>query len=324
PIRRIRIGEVTIGVTVVMANPGHGEGQIVFAAALGNQVQVAVRIETGFGAAGVSGISVENIAVLVFVENADAGSLSTGKFRHVEVVVHLALRQLFLGERRVVVVIEVGLIRRDPGKTPAEALFEGFDFRQRRARDGGEADVALREMRDRAVKAIGDHRATGTAFIPFRAEHEVVDDELAATTEKIGEGFLAGGRIEDVVLLDLEPRELAALPGDVVAQASQFLFFGEKFFARGHPFGGRDDFVVLQRGGTHDCFSFGFIAGLSFRKLLSLRAWEITVATTPPLEVAVATITATLAMHTGQNMVSLPSTAGNRGRLEASVAAAGD
>jgi hypothetical protein len=33
--------------------------------------------------------------------------------------------------------------------------------------------------------------ATGAAFVPLGAEHEVIDDELASAVEELGEGFLA-------------------------------------------------------------------------------------------------------------------------------------
>jgi hypothetical protein len=35
--------------------------------------------------------------------------------------------------------------------------------------------------------------AAGTAFVPLRTEHEVIDNELAPAVEEVGEGFLASG-----------------------------------------------------------------------------------------------------------------------------------
>jgi hypothetical protein len=43
PVRLIRIGQVSICVTVVMAKPGHGEGQAILIAAVGDEVEIAAR-----------------------------------------------------------------------------------------------------------------------------------------------------------------------------------------------------------------------------------------------------------------------------------------
>jgi hypothetical protein len=45
PVRLIRIGQVSIRVTVVMAKPGHGEGQAILIAAFGDEVEIAARLE---------------------------------------------------------------------------------------------------------------------------------------------------------------------------------------------------------------------------------------------------------------------------------------
>jgi len=43
PVRLIRIGQVSIRVTVVMAKPGHSEGQAILIAAFGDEVEIAAR-----------------------------------------------------------------------------------------------------------------------------------------------------------------------------------------------------------------------------------------------------------------------------------------
>ena len=43
PARLTRIGQVSIRVTVVMAKPGHGEGQAILIAAFGDEVEIAAR-----------------------------------------------------------------------------------------------------------------------------------------------------------------------------------------------------------------------------------------------------------------------------------------
>jgi hypothetical protein len=44
-----------------------------------------------------------------------------------------------------------------------------------------------------------------------------MDDELAVVAEQLGERLLPFRRVEDILLLDLDPRQRAALGGDQVA-----------------------------------------------------------------------------------------------------------
>jgi hypothetical protein len=60
-------------------------------------------------------------------------------------------------------------------------------------------------MRQRSIGMVHHEGAAGAGFFPFRAEHEVVNDELAFAVEEIGERFLAAGGIENVVLFDFDP-----------------------------------------------------------------------------------------------------------------------
>src|ERR1700676_4707727 len=72
PVGSRGVGEAAGGVAVVMADPGHGEGQRVFVAALGYQVQIAVGADRPLGPARVARVGVEHVAVLVLVERADS------------------------------------------------------------------------------------------------------------------------------------------------------------------------------------------------------------------------------------------------------------
>src|SRR5947208_10936882 len=101
---------------------------------------------------------------------------------------------------------------------PAHALLEGRDLLRPRPRDRGQRHVPLGEMDEAAVEVIGRHRATGAPLRPFRAEHEVIDDQLAAAVEEVRERLLSAVRPrEDIALLDPLPGELAALPAELVA-----------------------------------------------------------------------------------------------------------
>jgi hypothetical protein len=78
-------------------------------------------------------------------------------------------------------------------------------------------------MDDGAVEAIGNRRTCRTAGRVVRAEHEVIDEELRASSEEIGEGGRALVSLEAVLLVDLHPRQLLPLPGQLVAATGQLL-----------------------------------------------------------------------------------------------------
>src|SRR5215467_15437295 len=104
-----------------------------------------------------------------------------------------------------VVIVEITSVGRNPIKLPSQALLEGFDFGQGRSGNRRKGNVALRKMHQCSVRMIHVERAAGAGFFPLRAEHEVINDELAFAVEEIGESSLAAGGIENVVLFDLDP-----------------------------------------------------------------------------------------------------------------------
>ena len=130
---------------------------------------------------------------------------------------------------------------------------ELLDLLDRRLRNRDEADVAVSEVHNDAVVMVGDERARLAALRPRRIEHEVVDDELAVRSEKIGERLLAGRRVESVFLVDLHPRQLTDFLRDRVLLACEFLLFVEQREAFLEPCFARDDtmFVGGCAGGCH-------------------------------------------------------------------------
>jgi len=71
---------------------------------------------------------------------------------------------------------------------------------------------------------IRKERTARATFDPVGAEHKVVDEQLAAAGEEIGERFFSGWPVENILLLDSFPGEFAALFAKFVAQARQLLF----------------------------------------------------------------------------------------------------
>ena len=69
----------------------------------------------------------------------------------------------------------------------------------------------------------------------------MIDNQLAAPFEQIGQRLFSAGRVEDVVLVNFDPRQLATLPAQLIAQMREFLFLHKKRFARVGPLVSGDD-----------------------------------------------------------------------------------
>src|SRR5260370_36223796 len=147
----------------------------------------------------------------------------------------LAFGDFVRRERHMKVVIEVIGAGRHPFDMPAHAPLEGLNLRQRCARHDDVANVALRKMDKNAVDMIELERTADASLAPIRAEHEMLDDQLTASAEQIGEGFLPVGPVEDVSLLHLYPGPCAPLRAQPVAQAVEIPFPSAEFLTRPPP-----------------------------------------------------------------------------------------
>src|SRR5271163_2096840 len=96
----------------------------------------------------------EDVTVVVFVEDAAAGDFLDPDLTHFIVVIALAFGDFFRTEGDVEIVIEVAARGRHPLDVPSHSLFEGFDFRQRRPRNGNVADIAMLEVDNDAVDVV--------------------------------------------------------------------------------------------------------------------------------------------------------------------------
>jgi hypothetical protein len=63
----------------------------------------------------------------------------------------------------------------------------------------------------------------------------VVDEQLGAPAEQIGESLRAVPGLEPVVLLDWDPGQLAPLPGQLIAAVGELLLLLEQLLALGLP-----------------------------------------------------------------------------------------
>src|SRR6185295_5699685 len=111
---------------------------------------------------------------------------------------------------------------------PAHALAESFDVGKRCPRNPRVAHIVMLEMRQGAIDMVGLERAADTALALVGAPHEMLDDELAAAVEEIGKRNLSFRRIEDVILLDLDPRQGEPRLVELIAPAREFLLLGKQ------------------------------------------------------------------------------------------------
>src|SRR5205814_2821128 len=94
---------------------------------------------------------------------------------------------------------------------------------------------------------VRDRGADRAACLVGRPEHEVVDEQLGAAVEELGEGLRAVLRLEAVVLVDPDPGQLAPLPGQLVAPAGELLLLLQQLVALRLPLLLGADPVLRQR-----------------------------------------------------------------------------
>ena len=99
-------------------------------------------------------------------------------------------------------------------------------------------------MRKSAVDVVGVERAADASFLPAGAEHEMLDDKLAACAEEVGQRFLAVRPLEDIRFVDLYPRQFTPRRAYFIPAAGQFLLFDQVLLVRVDRLGSGDDPVV--------------------------------------------------------------------------------
>src|SRR5205823_1578244 len=158
--------------------------------------------------------------------------------------------------------VEVALEGRMPRDRPAHSLPVVRDLRNRSPGDEHEGRVACVQVGE-VADLVDEHRAAVATHILIRPEHEVVEKQLPATFEEIEQPSLARGPVEDVVLIDVHPREPATLGGKIVARARGLLLLDEQRVPRRLPLHRGNDWWkihgFLSSGGSdpHDPISIG-------------------------------------------------------------------
>src|SRR5215510_7712964 len=106
------------------------------------------------------------------------------------------------------------------------------------------------EMLPRCIDMVAQERAARAACLPVRTEHEMIGHELRAILEQVAEGDLALATVEQIALVDSDPRQRAPLRCQGVALAGQLLLADQQSLARGEPFLAGADTVI------HDALLF--------------------------------------------------------------------
>ena len=137
--------------------------------------------------------------------------------------------------------VELASIRRYPLEPPAHASLKPFDLGLRRPRDRDECDVVMFKVDTSAVDMIGQKRAAFAALLPSRSEHEMVDNQLAASIEQVGQPLLSVRAIELVLFVNLDHRQPATFGADRISlMICQFLVLGAESLASDSAISSRD------------------------------------------------------------------------------------
>lgn len=81
----------------------------------------------------------------------------------------------------------------------------------------------------------------------------MVDDQLAAAAEQVGQAQFAVGALEAVGFVDFYPGQRAAFGAEFVPFVGEGFFVGQVLATGGEPFFPRDDWMVLYVHGDFSC-----------------------------------------------------------------------
>ncbi|MOA04371.1 hypothetical protein D3C78_1239200 [compost metagenome] len=174
----------------------------------------------------------EDRAVGIAIEHAQAGQF--GFATRVGFVVVLAAA--VVADADAELPVEGAAVGRNPGKLPAHALPERLEPGEGRPRHGHQRDIVVGQVQVGAIEVVGQERAAAAAFAPALVEHEVIDQQLTAAGEQVGEAQVPMRAFEAVGLLDPYPGQGAAGPAEFVTLMGQGLFMQQQLSAGTEPF----------------------------------------------------------------------------------------
>ncbi|MNT15476.1 hypothetical protein D3C72_1505290 [compost metagenome] len=151
------------------------------------------------------------------------------------------------------VAVEVAVVRRGPREGPSHALLVRLQFRERCARHGRQHDVVVGQVDGKTVEAVGNCRARRAAGLVVGPEHEVVDEQLRAPFEQLGQRGAAFVGFEAVRFVDPQPWQVLALLRQFVAAPRQCFFRLQQLEPGGQPVFARGGCVCGHRGFLREC-----------------------------------------------------------------------
>jgi len=108
--------------------------------------------------------------------------------------------------------------------------------------------VVIFEVNESALGMIGLERTARAALALIPQPHEMVNDQLGVAAKQLCQRLLSLSRVEDVLLLDLDPGQSAALGAHQIAHTGERLLVLQMRFARSQPFITGYDLVRLHDG----------------------------------------------------------------------------
>src|SRR5713226_8428703 len=132
-------------------------------------------------------------------------------------------------------------------EAPAHPFLKRLDLRQRRSRNNRQSDIPRRKVHHAAANMVGNVGTAWAAFLPFRPEHEVINDQLTLAAEEVDERLLSARPVENILLLYSFPRQFTALSAQFIAQPCELFFLFQQLLPGGKPFCRRYHFRLFYR-----------------------------------------------------------------------------
>ena len=105
------------------------------------------------------------------------------------------------------------------------------------------------EVHESAFDMVDVKRTAHAIRLPSGSEHEMLYQQLATALEEIGQRLRAARALEDVVLLDANPGQIAPLGVNLVPQPGEFFLLLQEFRAGNKPLVAGNNRVVFEAFG---------------------------------------------------------------------------
>src|SRR3981081_3777426 len=110
------------------------------------------------------------------------------------------------------------------------------------------------EMHESAFDMVDVKRTAHATRLPSGSEHKMLYEQLAGALEELGQRLRAVRALEDVVLFDANPGQIAPPSVDLIPQPGEFFLLLQEFRAGDEPLVAGNNRVMLEAfgGGVND------------------------------------------------------------------------